>query len=262
MSNNTLIGTTNLLATATLKNGTGGGAPALDETSPYTMAKAQNSDRYSIWTSASSPASPLYVDFDLGSNKTVTAAAMLGLRELSFPAVSTLKIYSLPASGGYLPAGVWTLQATINVSSFTERRDFGAVFASASQRYWRFEFTTSGVQFSVGRLWLGNPTDLGLIHTPGGLDRPFANRLETPQPNGAIVTNSLGDPGRDFVLPFASQESTLRDTLQALHLQTGSIVYVDSEARFFECLVKGGAVPAQRQWNTIYDMQLEMTRLP
>ena len=261
MANNTLIGITNLLATATLKNGTGGGAPALDETSPYTMAKTQTSDRSSVWKTADPPsASPLNVDFDLGSNKTVTAAAILGYRTSAGLAASSLKIYSAPSSAGYVPAA-WTLQGTISSISGNPR-DAGVVFSSVSQRYWRFEFTHAGNAWSAGRLWLGNPTDLGLIHTPGGVDRPFANRLETPQPNGAIVINALGDPGRDFSLPFASQDSSLRDTLQNLHTQTGSIIYVDSEARFFECIVKGGAVPASRPWNTLYDLQLELTRLP
>ena len=73
MANNTLIGLTNQVATGTLKNGTGGGAPAREEASPYLMENAKNSDRSTVWMTSASPAVPTYFDIDLGSNKTITA---------------------------------------------------------------------------------------------------------------------------------------------------------------------------------------------
>jgi hypothetical protein len=255
MANNTLIGLTNHLATATIKNG-GGGAPAREEMTPYLMDNAQNSDRSTLWSTSGAPPAPTYFDFDLVSSKTVTAAAVLGFRLASGSSLNTIKVYS----GAAYPPG--TLQATINVAASLDTRDMGAIIASVSARYWRFEFTLPTGGFSVGRLWLGNPTDLGLYHSPGALFSPYQNRLETPQPNGSIVISPLGDPGMDIVLPFDYATTALKTTLIALASQSGSFVLVDPDANFYEVILKQGRVPVTRRFNAVYSTALEMQRLP
>jgi hypothetical protein len=260
MANNTLIGVTNLLATATLKNGTGGGAPAREETSPYVMENLKGSDRSTVWQTSLAPPSPTQIDFDLGSNKTVTAVGMLGYREATGVVNTMLKVYSAASASGYVP-GVWTLQATIvNIGDST--RDVGAIIASVSHRYWRFEFPLPTGQFSVGRFWIGNPTDLGLYHSPGALFSRYQNRLETPQPNGSIVIAPLGDPGMDIVLPFNYATSALKTTLAALVDQPGSFLLIDPDANFYEVILKQGRVPVTRNFNSAYSITLEMQRLP
>lgn len=265
---NTKIGTANWIETnGTLKNGTGGGAPALDETTPYTMSKVLTSDRYSLWKTGATPgASPVNLDIDLGANRTVTCATIHGYRPGTGTGVTSLKIYSQPSSAGYPPAG-WTLQGTLNQGSLAlsqSPRDAGVVFASVSQRYWRFEFTHGGGAWSAGKLGLWNPTDLGAIHTPGGLDAPFRNRLETPLPSGAVVLADLGDPGRDIVHPWEQIESTLRNTLLGLHDKTGSFLLIDSETNpnFYEVYLRRGRVPVGRDSHILYDITLDMARLP
>ncbi|HXT99584.1 MAG TPA: hypothetical protein VN903_01240, partial [Polyangia bacterium] len=70
MASNTKIGLTNYIASATLMNGSGGGAPALIQTSPYTMSNLVGSDRYKFWMSSALAASSAFnVDFDLGANR-------------------------------------------------------------------------------------------------------------------------------------------------------------------------------------------------
>jgi hypothetical protein len=260
---NTKLGLTNLIASATLKNGSGG-APALDQTSPYIMANLKTSDRHTLWQTGNPPGgSPVAVDFDLGSNKAVTAVGVLGFRGANFASVTSVAISSAASAAGYPPAG-WTLQATINVSALApeDQRDFGAVIGSVSHRYWRFEFIHSGTPWTAGKFWVGNPTDLGAIHSPGGIYAPFRNRLETPQPGGAIVLNDVGDPGADFTLPWEAIPQSLRDTLLALKYQSGSFLLIDPDGLFFEVYVRGGKVTTARRFTTTFDANLELARMP
>lgn len=256
---NTKIDTTNHVAAATLKNGTGGGAPALDETLPYGMANLLTSDRYTIWKTASTPsASPVLLDLDLGSDKATKAVAVLGYRRVGASAVTTVTVKSAASASGYVP-GAWTTQGTFSLSA--NPRDNGCEFSSVSHRYWRLEFAHGGSAWSAGRIWIGSPTDLGAIHSPGGLYAPHRNRLETPLPSGATVLQDLGDPGADFTLPWNSIESSLRTTLQALADATGSFLLVDPDGNFFEVFMRNGRVPVVRQFSSLFDINLEMARL-
>lgn len=258
---NTKIGILNRADTATLKNGTGGGAPALDETSPYLMSNVTVADRYTIWKTANPPSgSPVTLDLDFGSNRVVTAIGLLGYRPVGALGATSVAISSAASAAGYPPAG-WTAQATINGISGNPR-DIGAVIASVNHRYWRFEFTNVGA-FSLGRVWLGDTTDLGAIHSPGGLYAPFRNRLETPLPGGAVVLTDLGDPGADFTLPWESIELALRNTLITnLHSLPGPVLLIDADANFFEVYARGGRVTTVRKYTSLFDANIELARLP
>lgn len=257
---NTKLGLTNLITTSTtLKNGGGGGAPALDQTSPYTMANAQNSDRYTLWETSSSPAAPVWVDFDLGANTTVTAAAVLGIR-LTGSGFTSVKVWSASAATGYPPSipTVFTQQGQLA----GDARDMGVTFASVSHRYWRFEFNHTGAPWFVGRLWLGVPTDLGLVHSPGGIYSPYRNRSEKPAPGGAPILLDIGDPGADFTLPWKTIPSSLRDTLLSLADQSGSFILIDADGNFFEVYVKRGGLKVARQSPVSFDANVELARMP
>lgn len=256
---NTFLGFTNLAEAGTLKNGTGGGSiPLLDEVSPYAMTNAMNSDRYSLWQTALANA-PVVIDIDLGANRTVTTAAVLGIRVAAGAALTNLKVYSATAAVGYYPAA-WTLQGTLNYSASS--RDCGVVFASASARYWRFEFTISGGAFTLGHVWLGNPTDLGGIHSPGGTFSPSRTRLETPLPSGAIALRDLGDPGADFVLPWNTITSTVRDSLLLAADEAGSFLLVDADGDFYEVFAPGGRVDTARNSTSLFSANLVLKRMP
>ena len=258
---NTKLGFTNWVDSATLKNGTGGAAPALDETSPYTMAKVLTTDRYTLWKTAAVPAATLNLDIDLGANRAVTAIGLLGYRPSVAGIVTSVEVSSAAAAAGYVPAA-WTVQATIT-GIVLDPRDIGAVINSVSHRYWRFTFNNAGTAaWTLGRLWLGSSTDLGAIHTPGGLYAPFRNRLETPLPGGAVVLTDLGDPGADFVHPWAQIESSLRSTLLGLNAKRGSFLLIDSGGSFFEVYLRRGRVPIGQDSHILYDINLDMARLP
>src|SRR5689334_12145156 len=133
MPNKSYVGLVNLVDTATLKNGTGG-APALDQTSPYTMSKVITPDRYTIWKTGSPPGgSPINLDLDLGSDKTVTAVGIFGYRPApSGTAATSLKVFAVNNAAGYPPGAGWgAAKATMNGIAGSPR-DIGALISSVS----------------------------------------------------------------------------------------------------------------------------------
>lgn len=249
----------NRAESATLKNGTGGGAPALDQVSPYTMANAQTADRRTPWQSSSGAASFDY-DLDLGASRTISVAALLGLRMVTSESSGTLEV-SYTSS---YPGGPWTSIGTQTWASGA--RDVGIVLSNtAAGRYWRFTITPDTTQnIVVGRVWLGNYTnyDLGGMHSPGGISSPFQNRIEQALEDGSVNINTLGFPGRDFTLPFNTASETLRDQLTAVAATSGTVVYIDPEDDVYEVYVRQGRAQVARSGNALFAATLEMARLP
>jgi hypothetical protein len=262
---NTRYCTNNRAIGSTIKNGTGGGAPALDQTSPYTMAQALTSDLYTPWQTATTPAaSPSYFDIDLGGNVSIEAAALLGYRPAvaGVSSVLSVEILSSTSANGYPPtaASVWTSRATFSTVS-PAFRHIGTTWVSNSARYWRFAFTHLGTLWSVGKLFLGALTDLGAIHSPGGIYSPFENRLETPQPGGAIVVNEVGDPGADITLPWRTVDSTMRSRMTTL-AASAPFVLVDADGNFFEVFVANGRAMTTRQYTSVFDAEVTLKVMP
>lgn len=257
---NTRFLLTNRAETATVKNGSGGGAPARDETSPFTMERALNADRRSLWKSSSGVSSVLF-DIDLGAAYSISVGALLGFTPLS---AGGFVGFDLSYAATYYPAG-WTLAGT--TSSVAGDRDLGAILASVSARYWRFAITLSASpNISVGRVFLGSYSsgghDLGGIHSPGGISAPFQNRLEQVMDDGSSNINALGFPGRDFTFPFNMVTATVRDKLMAIAAATGSVVLVDAEDKAYEVLVTGGRCNVARNTDSLFNVVLECRRLP
>jgi hypothetical protein len=263
---NTRLAFTNFVDSATILNGTGGGAPALDQTSPYTMAKVIVTDRYDPWVTANPPSgSPLPLDLDLATNRSVTTAAVLGYRPgvAGTSPVSSVEVLSSTAANGYPPVAgsSWTTRGVISLSGGVWR-DAGTTFNSSSGRYWRFDFTNVGAQWSVGRVWLGINSDLGAMHSPGGIYSPFRNRLETPQPGGAVVLSDLGDPGLDITLPWNTINSTLKNTLLSMSQRSGSFLFLDGDDNFFEVFAVNGRVSTSRQYTSVFNADVQLKAMP
>lgn len=256
---NSRFSLTNLLASATCKNGSGGSAPALDETTGYETSRAQNSDRYSLWKT-SGGGGTYNVDFDLGSAQSVRVGALLGLSCLTAVG-GTL---TLQYANSYYP-GAWTTAGTATWAAGD--RDVGVVLNSAavSDRYWRFNIVAaSAVNITLGRLFLGTWANYELIgmHSPGGTSSPYQNRVEQALADGSFNINTLGFPGRDFTLPFNQVTSTDRDILTTVAAATGSVVFIDGEDDVYEVLVTGGRADVARRSGTTFDTGVTMKRLP
>lgn len=257
---NSRFSITNYAEAATIKNGSGGGAPARDETSPFLMERALNADRYSLYKTGSGGAA-FAIDIDLGSIKAVRVAAMLGLTLVPTTGAAILTIYY---ASSYYP-GAWSTFGATDIWQ-DGRRDSGVVASAAtSARYWRFNLVLGGgaTDFTLGRLWLGNTSshDLGGRHSPGGESSPFQNRLEQGQQDGSIVLTTLGYPGRDFTLPFNQVPETKRNMLTGVAAVQGSVVFVDAEDDIYEVVVRGGRASVS-QAGLLYSAGLEMARLP
>lgn len=245
-----VLSSNNLLEAAALMNGTGGGAPARNETVPYVMERAKGRDRCTVWKAPAAGES----DWDLGAALTVVGFSLHGIRSTGATSVQ------LQSSPSY-PPGVWTNRGAA-VTLNAVGRDTGQIIAGTSARYWRFH-ATGGTSFSIGRLVLfATYTDLGIMHSPGAESSPFLNRLEQANVDGTLMLNNLGDPGRDFVLPFLKMTTGNRTILEALAAQAGSVIYIDPDDVFYEVVLKGGRVKSQRAWSNLFDIQIEMTRLP
>lgn len=254
---NTRFSLTNLVETGTIKNGSGGGAPVTNESGAFTMTRAQNSDRRSLWKT-SAGASPILFDIDLGSAQSVMVGAVLGLNTLPSNDGGVLTVQYANA---YYP-GAWTTLGTAAWASGD--RDVGVLAAAQSYRYWRFSIApTSMLDISAGRLWLGTLAtyDLGGIHSPGGISSPFQNRLEQPMQDGSFNLNALGYPGRDFALPFNKVPLATRDQLLAIAAASGTVLLADAEDDVYECVVTGGRANVARG-NNLYDVALELKRCP
>lgn len=247
-------------STTTLKNGTGGGAPALDETSPYTMARALHRDRLSFWQSSSAPASPLYVDLDLGSAKSVSGVGVHGFRAALPAAATTVTVYSATAYG----PGPWTSRGTFSLTSGP--RDIGTTFGAVSARYWRFEIQNTS-QFQIGKFLLGTLIDLGAAHAPGADASPYRFRNEQPMIGGATLIEDLGDLGRSMSIPIPQATESRRTVLEALADSTGTFAYFDPKDTLYEVFVPNSArVDIQRLLvageSSLSAIDVKLTRQP
>lgn len=255
---NTRFSLVNLVEFGTIKNGSGGGAPATNESGVFAMTRAQNADRRSLWKT-SAGTSPILFDVDLGAISTVEVGAVLGLTVLPSGDSGALTVQYATS---YYP-GAWTDFGTAANWSSGDR-DVGVVAAAVAARYWRFSIApSSALNLKAGRIWLGSltPYDLGGIHSPGGTSSPRQNRLEQVMQDGSYNLNTLGFPGRDITLPFEMVPSATRDQLHDIAATAGSVLLVDAEDNVFECIVRGGAAPTTRS-NALYGVGLELARLP
>lgn len=258
---NSRIVTTNFLSTATLTNNTGGGSPALDEASGYPTTRAQNADRESVWKTSATPSSPINVDFDLGSARTVNVAAALGFRAASgVGAATTVVVYS--SSTATYPR-TWDARGSFSLTNAP--RDAGDSFADVSARYWRFEIACTA-QFQIGRLFVGNATDLGGIHARGGLSSPYRNRNEQPLLSGVVLIEDLGDMGREFTLTFPAKGDSVRSYFESMSNVSGTLLYLDPDDNIYEVYVPGGRTEHARIFHAngagLYDLSVRLVRCP
>lgn len=259
---NTRFLTLDRVASATLLNGTGGGAPALEETSPYTLSNIKTTDRYTFWKMGAAQAYPVVVDIDLGAARTIESCFVLGTRGADTS--SYWSTYTVESQAAYVPAGAWALRGT-GTHGITAR-DSGVAFASASARYWRITFSGFG-QMSLGRLLLGQLTDLGGISSPGGEDSPNGTRIIQTMVGGAMASYDLSDDrGRSITLPFNGVLEAVRSNLNTIAGSSGSVVLLDALDAAYECVVPDRALSISRKFYNgsqhVYDCNMRLLRLP
>lgn len=207
---------TNYIKAATLKNGTGGGAPALDEVSPWVTTNAQTADRTILWQN--SGGTSMQVDFDLGSDKSVGVVAILGHR--GFPngtaGITSAALQYAAAAAGYLP-GAWSTFTGSPVTLGATVRDAGLFLSSpVTARYLRFDLTVS-TTFTVGRFFAGAiEVDLGKLYSPGRTRRRVDPDMRNEGSAQFPTVTITGDPFYLYQFPYEDEDASLRTSLESV----------------------------------------------
>jgi hypothetical protein len=250
---------TNLIESGTLKNGTGGGAPALSEVSPYLTSNTQKRSRRSVWQAAGT--GTLNVDFDLGSDQNFTVAGIGAHSGISGVGIASFDVQYAAAAAGYVP-GVWLSAASgITVSS---ARDKLTTFAQKTGRYIRFVLTVTTV-FTLGKFVIGAfDYDLGFL---------FSSLEATPRsPNfedGAItedpVVNYTGNDYETWALSWEAIPNASMAKIEALRAARRSFWIADKSDVFREFIVSGSQLARTHQFeqasDTIYNVSAELRQL-
>ena len=239
---------TNKVQTATLKNGTGGGAPALDQVSPWLMTNSQNRDRELVWQQSSGASG--FVDFDLtgaASDTSVGLLAVLGHRGAPATAAGVTSIvtrYSTNANG-YPPtaASAWTAFTGGTITLGSGVRDAGAIIATPINcRYIRFDYTTA-TTFTIGRLFAGTVEhDFLIVASPGRSRRRIIPRLENRMAGGMPHYTVSGDVRYEFSLPYQDIGATLFAKILAVGSRTTSFVLIERDDAIFEAVLRDGTL--------------------
>lgn len=232
-----------------LKNGTGGGAPALDEVSPYLMTNALKHDRRVLWQS--SAGANMQFDLDLLSNKTVGLGGVAGHRALVGNGLAEFSLKYSTDANGYPPVSgnPWTLApGTSGISVGSARRDRlkilnnAGVATTQSARYWRWDIllTAGGDKWTLGKVVLGViDYDLGILMSPGRTRRLITPHIEQRSAGLDPLITYVGDRRYLFTIPFREVPLARRDTLEAIAQLTQSFFVFDETDTTREAIVQG-----------------------
>jgi hypothetical protein len=257
----------NLGLGATLKNGSGGGAPALASATGYPMANTLTKARYVPFVSASGAASPINLDFDQGGDTAVKAIGLHALSVLS-GTLGTITISYATAAEGYVP-GAWPhTYGTIASSAFSGHRD-ACVVANATMRYWRISIAHTSAQISLGKVLLAATlTDLGYIYWPGSTETIV--RYDTAMVGPAGLPNIQTRPylGKLWQMTMDTVTGTQLATLQGLAASGDPFSLIDEGSLLEEVMIQGGQISAARKYaagaaaNDVWAASLPLQRLP
>jgi hypothetical protein len=267
VSNIRLIPTNLAVATGVvLKNGTGGGAPILDQLTAFPMTNALFQDRYTKWSTAAVPASPLQYDLDLGADKSIDAMGILGLRYVGTTDINTVTLKYASAAQGYNPAA-WagsTLGTITLANPPLLKRDYVVTVGNpVTARYLRFEFAFGTLgQFTLGKLLAGAMVDLGRGYSPNPSWRVQRVRLPVSAPTGQDLIVDLSDKFWTLDCQFGNAPQATRDSLAALADLPGTFVMLDMEDNAYECRLTGDGIGWADVFHPPYTPQLSVTSLP
>lgn len=251
----------NRIEAATLKNGTGGGAPARDETSPWLMENAQNRDRGHVWQGTST--SPHDVDYNLAATATLRVFAALGQRGAPSSSAGLSSIEVFTQAGAYSAGGTWTSRGTIMLGSGV--RNGALVLGSDltgvdSVRYRH----TKASAFTLGRHFAGTiEQDLGIISSRGYLRRRVIPVNENRMGDRSPFVTQSGDPFFEFSIPYRSIPAATHAKLLQVGSQLRSFFMLDFDDAPHEVKLRDHTFAASLLWNqpAVYEADLELESL-
>lgn len=261
-----------------LKNGTGGGAPALDQDASglYLMANAIQDDRESFWLTSSSPASPINLDIGLGTQRSVSCVWVSGIlytaaaNDLATVTVTGHATTYSASEAGYSSRGTITIPAV--TAQGMAPRDAGAIISALPTTYLRFKFNFRGgpAQFAIGKIGVGLAIDLGGYYSAGSTDDPVRYRTVSRTIGGHPEVIDYGLVGRAIDLKFdgistlGGPTAGTQAALLSLAECRTSFMYIDPADNFYECILRDARVGNSRVFaaSGLHNMSVPLERLP
>ena len=244
---------------ATLKNGTGGGAPAISEDPDWPMSNLLVADRYSYWKINLADENPgIPVDFDIGFAGSFDAAGFSMMRAHgSTKALPTLEVFSDTVYPMTSPVS----RALFDLPNFPTNNGLQE-FSTVVARYWSFSFT-SIEQFSCN-VWLVAHGDIYALldYGEGTINRIRKIKRELRTAAGGysafVPGQSLGSSAVGTEIAWPNTPALHRDALRdaVTDLDTRFMVAL-SDGRLIEATLKDGAFQWLRRFDApaLYDMQ-------
>jgi len=243
---------------ATLKNGTGGGAPAISEDPAWPMSNLLLADRYSYWKINVADENPgIAVDFDIGFAGSFDSAGYSMMRANGATKVlPTLEVFSdtvypmtLPVSRAFFDPA----------SKNNDMIDFGSVTA----RYWSFSFS-SIEQFSCN-LWLVEHVSTFNLLEYGErtLNRIRKVKRELRTAAGGyfafVPGQTLGSAPVATEIDWPNSPGSIRDTLrdQILDRDTRFMIRLRDDS-LIEATLKDGALDWERRFDAPESVDLRL----
>jgi hypothetical protein len=254
------FGLTNLIESATPQNGSGG-APALDEVSPWTMAMSKNRDRGMVWQMSS--ASPADCDYTLAATSSVALFAILGHRGAPSSAAGVSSVEVFTQTGAYASGGVWTSRGTITLGSGV-RDGALAISPVAGVNSIRYRLTKASAA-TIGRVWASAvDLDLGIVSSPGYERTRIVQRIENRDGGGSATFTLYGDPRWEYSLPYEDHGSALFTKLLQVGSQSRTFLVLDRDDTPLEMFVRDGRFRHQLKYDApdLHDSTLELESLP
>lgn len=249
--------TRNALAAAgvVLKNGTGGGAPALEQDADWPMSHLLSPDRETYWRMGPTPSDAVQVDFDLGSAQTIVALGVARLRLYGTLTEVGQSVSFYYGTGSTYPPS-WVSLGGIDLSNnnaLTEE------FGSISARFWRFQLNFFGFANTPAsmKLWLvksADRVDLGHDWSIGTEEETSRLRQEVESPAGLAFAfepgQNRGSTTRSGKYELRHSNETLRDSLrdQLTTLDTRFMVVL-GDGVTIETALPQGELAWSRRWS-------------
>lgn len=256
-----------LIPGATLMNGTGGGAPALQQDAAYPMSNLLNPSRSSVWATGASPPSPFYVHITINSQN-VIGWGFLGMRGATGPGFIDFG-YRTAAQGYSIDPAQYTALSTLGGTGPIDKY---FAFTSQSMRHLQFTVRFSpAAGFALGKFVVARSKDDWFLDTPGkgSIYSPGSSRvIEVPQ---VRVRSQAGEQHvtvlsrsayRRFSFIFNNVAESTKTFLETFAQETNPSTYVAVDGTVYEVLPVPGGITATQVWIGRWDCTVEMESLP
>jgi len=257
---------------AVLLNGTGGGAPALDENADWPTRYTLSPDRYQYWRALAGglgPAAGTYLfDYDYGAPVTLAVVGWGMMRQYPQQVEVGNLVLECYWGSSYPPTNA------LGVGLGCTGNDSFAAFTPTAARYWRVELqaldgASAPLEVS-GKPWLVEAADVLALRAPGPASSSTRVAVEeaTATEAGYAHRYRPGVQERASVALGERAEHPLDDGVVVAALGTtlmgleGRVVLCSYEGDYLEGTLEDGTAGWERVFNTIYSTAMAVRGTP